>query len=231
MAQNFEDFLKGLKEESTKALQKKTLAWYMQQVKKIVTSGIPFSPPKTASTLDLEKLALDIQKITSRKTTIFPSATLKKYSDTVQDSMTWNIVGKMLMYVYDPKLKKTLPYYDKFPLIFMIKSDGDHTLGLNMHYLPPYERAKLMGALYNLINNRDMDEQTRLNITYQTLKGSSRYRLFKPCIKSYLSDHIRSKVYIIDPKEWNNVLLLPLANFQKESEFKVWQSSLESLKK
>ena len=26
--------------------------------------------------------------------------------------------GRMFMYFYDPKHKKTLPYYDRFPLIF-----------------------------------------------------------------------------------------------------------------
>ena len=30
-------------------------------------------------------------------------------------------VGDMCMYVYDPKLKAELPYYDKFPLTIMVQ--------------------------------------------------------------------------------------------------------------
>lgn len=231
MAETFEGFLKKIVGETEKLYKLRSFNWYRAQVKKIVETGIPHSPKGSISTKDLEAMAKESFKLAVQKTSIFPTQTIKKRSIGIQDTMSWNAIGQMMMYVYDPKGKKTLPYYDKFPLMFMVKSDGQHTLGLNLHYLPPYERAKLMGALYTLINNKDMDEKTRLNITYQTLKGASKFRLFKPCLKSYLSDHIRSRIYIIDPNEWNNVLLLPIANFQKEKEFKVWQDSLKSLKK
>ena len=40
------------------------------------------------------------------------------------------------MFVYDPKYKKTLPYYDTFPLVLPLERYSDGFLGLNFHYLP-----------------------------------------------------------------------------------------------
>ena len=49
--------------------------------------------------------------------------------------------GRMFMYFYDPKHKKTLPYYDRFPLIFMVEKAERGFYGLNLHYLPHKQRA------------------------------------------------------------------------------------------
>ena len=49
--------------------------------------------------------------------------------------------GRMFHFLYDPKGKKTLPYYDRFPLIFMVEKAKGGFYGLNLHYLPHKERA------------------------------------------------------------------------------------------
>ena len=56
-------------------------------------------------------------------------------------------LGNMYFFFYNPKHKKTLPWYDTFPLVFPIKSFSDGFLGLNMHYLAPKDRAILMDQL------------------------------------------------------------------------------------
>ena len=52
------------------------------------------------------------------------------------------LMGRMYMYFYDPKTKETLPYYDRFPLIIMVKKEKGGFTGLNLHYLPPVLRAR-----------------------------------------------------------------------------------------
>jgi hypothetical protein len=144
-----------------------------------------------------------------------------------------NSIGKMYMFVYDPKHKLTLPYYDTFPLVFPIcpKSGSGGTpgmLGLNMHYLPPGLRARFMDNLYTLINNDKYDSTTKLNLVYGTLKAYSQYRYFKPCIHHYLFPFVRSPFINISPKAWDYTLMLPLARFQKKSQDYVWlESSLK----
>lgn len=136
------------------------------------------------------------------------------------------MIGDMISFVYDPKHKKTLPYYDTFPLVFPIEIKQDGFLGINLHYLPPQYRLVLLTALYTLRNNTNMDHTTRLNITYNILKGASQFRGFKPCLKRYLSSHIRSSRVVVPPNQWAMTIGLPTARFVKASETKVWADSI-----
>ena len=135
-------------------------------------------------------------------------------------------IGGMYMFVYDPKTKEKLPYYDKFPLIFPFNSAPGGFLGLNLHYLPPVARAKLMDALWPHINNDDLRQDRRLEITYEILNGSSRYRHFKPCVKRYLNSHVRTRFVRIYPEEWNLAVFLPTERFAKTSKGTVYRDSI-----
>jgi hypothetical protein len=138
-------------------------------------------------------------------------------------------IGRMLMYRYDPKHKATLPYYDKFPIIFPIEKYKDGWLGINLHYLPPVYRARLMDALYDLINNDQYDETTKLKISYKLLANVAKTRYFRPCIKRYLFSHVKSSLVEIDPKEWDYCAFLPLARFAKADQRKVWDDSIKMI--
>ena len=59
-------------------------------------------------------------------------------------------LGKMYMYIYDAKHKDKLPYYDAFPLVIMLGPAERGFYGLNLHYLPPVVRAKLLDAVLGL---------------------------------------------------------------------------------
>lgn len=134
-------------------------------------------------------------------------------------------IGSMYLFVYDPKHKKTLPYYDTYPLIFVINKYDDGFLGINFHYLPPALRARLMDSLYELQNNTKLNPQTRLKVSYQILKSAARYKYFKPTVKRYLYSHVRSRFMLIRPIEWDMTLFLPLARFKKAPIMKVWKDS------
>jgi len=136
-------------------------------------------------------------------------------------------IGKMFMFFYDPKHKETLPYYDTFPLIFVVDVKSDGFTGINLHYLPPVLRARLMDALYTTINNNKYNETTKLNLSYQILSAASKYRYFKPCFKRYLADHVHSDYLNIQPRNWDAALMLPTQRFQKATADKVWRESRE----
>ena len=50
------------------------------------------------------------------------------------------------MFVYSPKLRNKLPYYDTFPLVLPLKNYNNGFLGLNFHYLPYALRLRLLDA-------------------------------------------------------------------------------------
>ena len=136
-------------------------------------------------------------------------------------------IGAMFMFFYDPKHKAKLPYYDTFPLIFPIELKNDGFLGINLHYLPPMLRAKLMDALYQTITDTKYNDKTRLQISYDTLSSASKYRYFKPCLKRYLWGHVKSNYLNIPTSMWDAALMLPIAQFQKARPETVWNFSKE----
>lgn len=137
--------------------------------------------------------------------------------------------GSMYMYFYDPKHKDTLPFYDRFPLIFPFRVQAGTFWGINLHYLPLQLRAKLMDSLYDLSNNKRYDETTKLNISYNILNSSSKISYFKPCIKQYLMSQTRSKFLYVQPEEWDVALWLPTESFAKKSKTQVWADSKNKL--
>lgn len=140
--------------------------------------------------------------------------------------VTNNIMpGKMYMYYYDAKTKDKLPYWDAFPLIFCISIDSQGYDGINLHYLPPILRARLMDALYTTISNDRMDRTTKLRISYNILKSASNMKLFKPCYKRYLRTQVKSQFIEVQPAEWDIALFLPTQKFQKASAENVWRDS------
>jgi hypothetical protein len=120
-------------------------------------------------------------------------------------------IGQMYLFVYDPKHKATLPFYDAYPLVFPIEFYGDGFLAINLHYLPPGARAALMDDLAKFANNDKYDETTRLNLSYRILKTySARLGGIENCIKRYLYSHVRSQFHQIDASDWGQVVMLPL---------------------
>lgn len=134
-------------------------------------------------------------------------------------------IGQMLLFQYDAKNKDTLPYYDRFPLIFPINIVKGGFMGMNMHYLPPTLRAKLMDELYDVASNDNFDARTRLEVSYKLLSSASKFSLFKPTVKRYLSSHVKSRFVKIESSEWDIALFLPLQNFVGASKQKVWADS------
>ncbi len=134
-------------------------------------------------------------------------------------------LGHMYMFLYDPKHKDTLPYYDRFPLIFPINRAKGGFLGMNFHYLPLQLRARLMDALYDVTTNDKFDETTKLKTSYNILNSAAKYKEFKPTVKHYLTDHVRTRLVYINPTEWDIALFLPTERFEGASKTKVWQDS------
>jgi hypothetical protein len=146
------------------------------------------------------------------------------------ENLSNNSIGRMYTFTYDAKWKDTLKYWDMYPLIFPIDFKTDSMLAINLHYLHPSLRVKLLAALMETANNNKLDKTTKLKINYGILKAASQYKPFKPCLKKYLFSHVRSPFINVSPSEWFYTILLPIANFQKESEQTVWLQSALMIK-
>lgn len=136
-------------------------------------------------------------------------------------------IGRLYMYVYDPKHKKTLPYYDVFPMVFIMDLYDDGFLGMNMHYLPYLLRARLMEELLKHMKStrRKGKPEKYLDISYTILKAAGANKYFNPTIKRYLTGHIRSPLAEVLEPEWENAIFLPVEQFRKKNKREVWADS------
>ena len=130
--------------------------------------------------------------------------------------------GKLNMFMYSPKFKKTLPYYDTFPLVLPLEMYPDGFLGINLHYLPIPLRIKLLDRLVDYSNNTAFDESTKLIVDYSKLKS---VRLIRPTIHKYLAGYTKSQFRRIDADEFTVATLLPVQRFKKASASEVWKES------
>jgi hypothetical protein len=122
------------------------------------------------------------------------------------------VIGNMYMYFYDPKFKETLPYYDGFPLIIMMGPAKGGFYGLNLHYLPPTVRARLLDTVLG-------NDSTAIPQKY-----------IAPAMKRYLFKHVRSKFALVEKPEWEIATFLPTADWNKASPNTVYRDSRKKLR-
>jgi len=132
--------------------------------------------------------------------------------------------GHMMMYFYDPKFKNELPYYDRFPLTIFIQPANGGFHGLNLHYLAPGVRARFLDELMSTAP-ANINDKTRLKITYDKLQGTKKFKEFKPCFKHYLTTHVKSRLVRIPMTEWNIAVFLPTEQFVKVKKESVYRYS------
>ena len=130
--------------------------------------------------------------------------------------------GLLNMFIYDPKLKDKLPYYDTFPLVLPIEKYSNGFLGINIHYLSMPMRLRLLDRLVDYSNNDKFDTSTKLNVDYSRLK---KVDLIKPCLKRYLAGNVKTQFRKVEADEFMVATLLPVQRFKKQSDSHVFAKS------
>ena len=123
-------------------------------------------------------------------------------------------LGDLFCYYYNPKYRKTLPYYDMFPMIMLLSAEKETFLGINFHYLRPKWRAILLDRVTAKIGGGIPKWNKLRNI-----------RQIAPTIKRYRFDHIMRKVIPIEEDEQEIAIFLPTERFKKSGKTKVWSES------
>tara|TARA_R110000744_G_scaffold146578_2_gene259429 strand:- start:103 stop:693 length:591 start_codon:yes stop_codon:yes gene_type:complete len=148
----------------------------------------------------------------------------KLLKDDALQSSANQISGSMYMYFYDPKHKKTLPYYDKFPMVIMIEPAPGGFYGLNLHYLPPMVRARFLDELMKTAP-KNINDKSKLKIRYDLLQSTKKFKEFEPCFKHYLNSQIKGRPVRVPMTEWEIAIFLPVEQFAKVKKETVWRYS------
>jgi len=100
--------------------------------------------------------------------------------------------GRLFLFEYKAKMKY-LPYYDQFPLAYVIRANKDHFIAANLHYVHPNKRLKIIADL--------MDDKIN----------------FPACIiHKYITDHIDGFLLDLASAEWETSIALPVESFVRE---------------
>lgn len=175
---------------------------------------------KSRSWFDQQVLLMSRQAIT-------PPKVLKGNPEQLK---TVIIPGKLYMFLYDPKLKNELPYYDRFPLVFPFRKVQGGFLGLNMHYLPYQLRIRLLDNLMQYASNAKLNEATRIKYSWALIDGVSRFSGAIPCVKHYLDNHVRSAFREVPSYDWATAMLLPVERFVGATTQQVWLESKRKMR-
>lgn len=101
------------------------------------------------------------------------------------------VEGHLYMFEYNAKMR-WLPYYDKYPLVYVIKSTKEEFWGANLHYLSPKRRII---AVKKLMDNK-------IDIP-------------KACFHKYIHNHVSGLYIDLAAVEWDTAILLPTEEFVK----------------
>ena len=147
--------------------EKKSFSWYRSTIKSIVNDNY--------------------------KTNIEPYIDDERSADH-DENMIVNFPKKGHLYMYEYKAKmKWLPYYDTFPLVYVIKSTKTEFFGANLHYIPPRRRIQIVEKLL----------QNRIDIP-------------KICFHKYIHNHVDGLMLDLSENEWETAILLPTENFVRD---------------
>ena len=148
----------------------------------------------------------------------------KLLKDDALDPSSKEISGSMYMYFYDPKHKKTLPYYDKFPMVIMVEPAPGGFYGLNLHYLAPGVRARFLDELMKTAP-KNVTDKSRLKLRYDLLQSTKKFKEFQPCFKHYLNSQVKGQPVRVPMSEWEIAIFLPVEQFAKVKKETVWRYS------
>ena len=140
------------------------------------------------------------------------------------------VPGNLYAFLYEAKMKETLPYWDRFPLVFPFRAVQGGFYGLNLHYLPYRMRLQLMDKLLQFKNNDKFDESTKLRYSWNLIGGVSKFKAAEPCVKHYLYEQVRSPFAKIESYDWATAMMLPVERFVGANKNTVWQDSKKAIR-
>lgn len=144
--------------------------------------------PKTRAWYQ-ENLTLELQEVAG-DTTMFDAEQGDQGSIVDKNRIIPPIPGNLCFFRYRAKTARQLPYYDRYPLCYILKNGNGYFYGINLHYFSPTSR---LGIGIELVEKQ-----------VPTLpKG----------VHKYLISELRSPLLGLAQEEWETASLLPVEEF------------------
>jgi len=99
-------------------------------------------------------------------------------------------IFSLMLYGYKAKYREELPFYDKYPLAFVLDVQPKSFFAINLHYYTPSQR---IGIVQNLAENK--------------------IPRFEKGAHKYLLSEVRTPYLHLAQQEWETICILPLEEF------------------
>lgn len=145
------------------------------------------------------------------------------------------VPGYSYMFWYRAKYEDDLPYYDTFPLVLPFAADGSSFTGLNFHYLDYRIRLYLVKNLFEFANNKKLNEKTKIQFSWELVRGAAKYASCKAAVHKYLYSHVQSQFLNIPMDQMMTACLMPVERFVQGSDGyyinknRVWLDSMRKM--
>lgn len=133
--------------------------------------------------------AINNHPLVKRPTAIRSKLAYKEIIHNTKPTKKYLLPGQVVLFHYaEPKFKEELEYYDRTPFTLFLgitrTKDGNiREVGLNLHFFPPFARARILTHTYNVFkpyfdkNFNDVTGKPNTFISYKQLKHLMRSNL------------------------------------------------------
>ena len=135
--------------------------------------------------------------------------------------------GNMVFFTYRAKYDQNP--YDMSPLILVLRRSKKYTLGLNINWVPPKLRERLMDFILKG-NKKNVEQNKPLSLSYDMIKNYI-MRMGAPAIRLYLNNRISPKGVVIPHYYYYKVVSLRSENFIGISADKAWALAIQKARK
>lgn len=107
-------------------------------------------------------------------------------------------------------------YWDKFPLVIIVRPFNDHFYGFNLHYLDHDTRTKIISVIKRF--KRNGNAKDTFKFIYPFLDALVKLGTYNFAYKNYSYSALESKFVIIQPKYYDLVTQLPIAKLKENKQ-------------
>lgn len=137
------------------------------------------------------------------------------------------LIGQVLLFKY--RASEKTKFYDQFPLVIVLGFDKGNIQGLNLHYVPPIDRIKLILMMNSLLFNEKEKDIQKIRVKILSLINKKIFaKYIGSVVNTYSVKNIQGKPKITSPKEWSYFAFLPV--FKGMSPSKVYAEVRQEVK-
>lgn len=138
-------------------------------------------------------------------------------------------LGRLYLWGYDPKFKKSLPVYDVLPLGILLSYNAKYFWMINIHYIPYLRRIQFMRIIMEELKSGKKLKYKTIKKAWMSAQIPMAYA--RLAFRCYLISHVKTNLKMFDYDNYAPVVKNVLPIFKKQSKATVYKNIERELSK